>query len=233
MDAVKVGALVLGAPAAREAVTGVFTDSNGEIVAYCCETGCAEAESVKEFKATFLEALKDKVENEQKRIAVMSRVSFKEKPPVQCKADQFIVFKVDYPVGAINQTSETKITMSDLGANGDTDARKALQVLLGTFNEELENGAKLTIELTVCNGAESRPAASIPAGNCADPALTVASDFGDPLEENRGQSFNPLNTYGNSSSNNSTESGAGRCLTCEPSPRTVTTYEFDWSGIVD
>ena len=46
LDAVKVGALVLGAPAAREAVTGVFTDSNGEIIAYCCETGCAEAESV-------------------------------------------------------------------------------------------------------------------------------------------------------------------------------------------
>lgn len=220
LDVIKYGQQVAGHPAVGSAFTGLFTDSNGEIIGYCCTTACAKAESVKEFKNKFAEILADKVSDQKDREKLMGQVFFTEKPPVQCKPDQSIVFKVDYKVGTIDQSRSTTIKINDLGSNGDSAARKDLKTILEKFEEEFANGAKLTIELTTCNGSETAAAqnSSNTIYACEDPIKAMTRDAVtlDELGDTNGQQPARLQA----------------CQTCQPEPATEEEIKLDWAGIL-
>jgi hypothetical protein len=233
LQALQVGQKLAGIPGLGSTVTGWVTDQDGEIVAYCCNTSCAKAESVNEFQDQFLDALEKKVSDEKERKKVMDQVEFVRKPPVDCQANESIVFKVDYKVGGVTRTKSTTIKMTDLGSNGDTAARKDLKSTLEKFEEEFKNGAKLIIELTVCNGSETAQSSASTNYSCGDPTRVAAPMdavmFGEPGQTTTQQSSEGYDADGDgSSSGNELEA----CLDCTPQPPVETEYKFDWSGIL-
>jgi len=236
LKAIQVGQKIAGIPGLGDAITGLVTDEDGEIVAYCCNTSCAKAESVKDFKEQFLNALERKVSDEQKRAKVMKQVEFVEKPSVQCQENESIVFSVDYQVGGVTRNKSTKIKMTDLGSDGDSAARKDLKLTLDKFNEEFKNGAKLKIELTVCNGSETAAAQSSASTNysCDEPTTVATMNaviFGEPGHTTTQQSNEgSYSDYDGADSNSGNKLGA--CLDCQPLPPVEIEFEFDWTDIL-
>jgi hypothetical protein len=225
LDVTKYGQKLTGVPiaAAADFVTGYVKDSDGEIVGYCCTTSCAKSESVKDFKEQFLNVLEKEVSKEEDRKRIMSQVEFVEKPPVQCEPDQSINFVLKYNVGGVTRVSSTKIKAEDLGTNDDRPARKDLKSLLDKFEEQYKNGAKLTIELTVCNGSEKAAAQSRASIYACDPQPAYAQtdaiildELGETPTEEPAFPSNELNA----------------CEDCQPQPPVEKEIKFDWTGIL-
>ncbi|MCB0330531.1 MAG: hypothetical protein KDD70_12730 [Bdellovibrionales bacterium] len=223
-----VGQLVPAGGELYDTITGFVTDSDGEIVAYCCLQSCIKAESVAEFKAAFKKQVLERVDDQQRRADIISGVTFVHKPLEDCNAESNINFILNIPIGSELHQEQASLPESELGEQEEpSNNREKVKKLLEQFADEARNGATLLIEMKVCpsGGSSSSSSQAASAPDCSKDAIKSNGSITEPHS-------NEVN-WENSDFSNEAAQNELACITCTPAPATEKEIKLDWSWLAD